>query len=1084
MTSTVSDRHPIAPRTTFRRGLNYIAGLIGIGLTYFVLAKIGLALSLIHPSASTIWPPTGFALAAVVLWGYRAWPAIFLAAMIANATAAGSIGTAISIATGNSLEALVGAALINVWSNGRDTFSTSNTVAKFTVICVVLATPISATVGITSLAIAGYAEWANFANIWLTWWLGDMIGALVVTPVVVLWALSDARAFSRTELIKSAGVIALAVAVGFIAFSPYVQIVRTPGALSFLAVLPLLWAALRRGPRDTAVASLILAGFSIWGTFSGAGPFAAASLNDSLLLVLVFLISVSVPSLALSADVAMRKTIEENLRRTHTELDRRVDMRTAELAAANQALRDEVSRRAGTEKEALEQQTATSDVLRVISSSPGELQPVFQAMLENAARICEAKEGALFLHEHGIFNPAATLGVLPEFGEFLSKRGPFRPGPDSTNGRLLRTKEVTHWDAGAETSMVVKLSGARTTLGVPMLKDDLLIGSIVIFRQEVRPFTDKQIALVQNFAAQAVIAIENTRLLSELRARTSELTRSVEELRALGEVSQAVNSTLDLRTVLVTIIATAMQISGTEAGAIYVFDETKGESQLSATFGMSAEMIAAMRDMHAEISAAVGLLAETHEASHTSDLRELAATRLDDIILRAGYRAQLLVPLLRSDRVIGALVVCRQAPGEFAPSTIDLLKTFAAQSVLAIQNARLFAEIEDKSRQLELANTAKSRFLAMASHDLRQPLHALGLFVAQLRTPLKPGESAKTIERAYGAVREMNEMFNSLLDISKLDAGVLTPKIVEFSIARLLQRIETTFGQATRDKGLRLRVMRSDAWVRSDALLLERILLNLVSNAMRYTLRGGIIVGCRRRGEMLRIEVWDSGPGIPEDQKQNIFGEFFQLPAPERDRYGGLGLGLAIVDRLRRLLNHQIELTSTVGRGSRFTILVPTAAEGVTSVETVRSPHPAAFALEGKVILVIDDAPIVLEGTGGLLGKWGYAVVTAGSAEAALIQLTEREQRPDLIVSDYHLANGETGIEAIERIDAAFGASIPAILISGDTAPERLRDAKDKGYILLHKPVDPMRLRAVMHQLFRDHDDRRDTARALTGSAL
>src|SRR6266568_2260047 len=617
MTSTVSDRHPIASRTSVRRGLSYIAVLIGIGLTYFVLAKIGLALALIHPSASTIWPSTGFALAAIVLWGYRAWPAIFLAAMIANVTAAASIGTAISIATGNSLEALVGAALIKVWSNGRDTFLTSNTVAKFAVICVVLATPISATVGTTSLAIAGYADWANFTNIWLTWWLGDMIGALVVTPIVVLWAQTDARAFSRTELTKSAGVIVLAVAVGFIAFSPYLHMIATPGALSFLAVSPLLWAALRRGPRDTAVASLILAGFSIWGTFSGAGLFAAASLNDSLLLVLVFLISVSVPSLALSADVAMRKATEENLRRTQTELDHRVEMRTAELAAANQALRDEVSRRAGTEKEALEQHTATSEVLRIISSSLGELQPVFRAMLENAVRICEAKEGVLFLHEDGMFKPMVTLGLLPAFGEFLSKRGPFRPGPDSTNGRLLRNKQVSHTDAGAQTApdMVVNLSGARTTLGVPMLKDDVLIGSIIIFRQEVRPFSDKQIALLQHFAAQAVIAIENTRLLGELRARTSELTRSVGELRALGEVSQAVNSTLDLQTVLVAIVATAMQISGTEAGAIYVVDAAKRELQLSATFGMSAETIAAVREMHAEIYAAVGLLAKTHEAT-------------------------------------------------------------------------------------------------------------------------------------------------------------------------------------------------------------------------------------------------------------------------------------------------------------------------------------------------------------------------------------------------------------------------------------------------------------------------------------
>jgi signal transduction histidine kinase/integral membrane sensor domain MASE1/CheY-like chemotaxis protein len=904
MASTVSDRQPIAPRTSFRRGPNYVAGLIGIGLTYFVLAKSGLALALIHPSASSVWPATGFALAAIVLWGYRVWPAIFLAAMIANATAAGSIGMAIFIATGNSLEALVGAALINSWGNGRNAFSTPTAVAKFAVICVVLATPISATVGTTTLAIAGRAEWANFADIWLTWWLGDIIGALVVTPVVVLWALGDARAFSRTELIKSAAVIALAVLVGFIAFNP---LFKHTYELGFLAVLPLLWAALRRGPRDTAIASFILASFSIWGTFAAAGPFAAASLNDSLLSVLVFLISVSVPSLALSADVAMRRTIEDNLLRTHTELDRLVDMRTAQLGAVNRALRDEVARRADTEKEALEQQAATSEVLRVISSSPGELQPVFQALLENAVRICEAKEGALFLHEHGIFNPAATLGLLPAFGEFLRQRGRFQPGPNSTNGRLLRTKEVVHWDAGVEDSTVVRLSGARTTLGVPMLKDDVLIGSILIFRQEARPFTDKQIALLQNFAAQAVIAIENTRLLSELRARTSEL---------------------------------------------------------------------------------------------------------------------------------------------------------------------------------ELANTAKSRFLAMASHDLRQPLHALGLFVAQLRNPLKPRERAKTIERVHAAVGEMNEMFNSLLDISRLDAGVLMPKVVDFSIARLLQKIETTFDQTARDKGLRLRVIQSDAWVRSDVLLLERILLNLVSNSMRYTSRGGIIVGCRRRSDVLRIEVWDSGPGIPEAHRQNIFGEFFQLPNQERDRYGGLGLGLAIVDRLRRLLNHDIELTSTVGRGSRFTILVPAAAEGVALVETDRSLHPAAFAVEGKVILVIDDAPIVLEGTSALLGKWGYSVVTAPSDEAALAQLTEREQRPDLIISDYHLANGKTGIEAIERIDAAFGASIPAILISGDTAPERLHDARDKGYTLLHKPVDPMRLRAVMHQLFKGDDDRRDTARALKRSAL
>ncbi|MGB6810918.1 MAG: MASE1 domain-containing protein, partial [Pseudolabrys sp.] len=573
--------------------------------------------------------------------------------------------------------------MINRWSSGCDTFSTPNSVAKFALICFVIATPISASIGLTSLAPAGYIERTNFANAWVTWWLGDVTGALVIAPVIVLWASSHYHAFNRNEFLETVGVLATAAAVGLFAFSPLIQQTPSRDPLGFLAILPMLWAALRRGPRDTATVALVLAGITIWGTLTGGGPFTTADLNVSFLLVLMFLISITVPSLLLSADVEVRKKAEESLRRAQIELERKVAERT---------------------------------------------------------------------------------------------------------------------------------------------------------------------------------------------------------------------------------------------------------------------------------------------------------------------------------------------------------------------------------RELELANAAKSRFLAMASHDLRQPLHALGLFVAQLRTPLKSAERTKTIERVDATRKEMNEMFNSLLDMSRLDAGILTPKITEFPIARLLQKIETAFDQAAREKGLRLRVRRSDAWVRSDAMLLERILLNLVSNAVRYTLRGGIIVGCRRRGEMLRIEVWDSGPGIPEDQKQNIFGEFFQLTAPERNRYGGLGLGLAIVDRLRLLLNHQIDLASTVGRGSRFAILVPMADECVTSTEPVDSPHPAAFAVEGKIILVIADAPTVQEGTAGLLGKWGYSVLTAGSDEAALIRLAERQQRPDLIISDYHLASGKTGIRAIEQINAAFGSSIPAILTSGDTAPEPLRNAKDRGYILLHKP--------------------------------
>ena len=262
--------------------------------------------------------------------------------------------------------------------------------------------------------------------------------------------------------------------------------------------------------------------------------------------------------------------------------------------------------------------------------------------------------------------------------------------------------------------------------------------------------------------------------------------------------------------------------------------------------------------------------------------------------------------------------------------------------------ATLERKVEKRTHQLELANLAKSRFLAAASHDLRQPLHALGLFVGQLRSRAASIDRERIVERIDTAVAEMNELFEALLDISKLDAGVLAPNLTEFPIARLLQRIEATFTETAHEKGLSLRVSPSSAWIRSDIILLERILLNLVSNAVRYTSDGGVIVGCRRRGDRLLIEVWDSGPGIPDNQRQKIFDEFYQLADPDKDRRGGMGLGLAIVDRLRRLLEHPLELTSAVGKGSRFTIVVPMVAARPKIVEALSSPQATIELGEGQ----------------------------------------------------------------------------------------------------------------------------------------
>jgi CheY-like chemotaxis protein/anti-sigma regulatory factor (Ser/Thr protein kinase) len=315
----------------------------------------------------------------------------------------------------------------------------------------------------------------------------------------------------------------------------------------------------------------------------------------------------------------------------------------------------------------------------------------------------------------------------------------------------------------------------------------------------------------------------------------------------------------------------------------------------------------------------------------------------------------------------------------------------------------------------------------------------------------------------------MNELFNALLDISKLDAGVLAPTISEFPVDQLLKRIAMTFSAAAREKGLRMRIISNESWIRSDVILLERILLNLVSNAVRCTVKGGILIGCRRRAGLLRIEVWDTGVGIAEDQQQNVFREFYRLGTNEQDHGHGLGLGLAIVDRLCRLLGHQLKLTSRIGCGSRFAVSLPLA----TPRTAVQPSTAAAVDLAmGKFVVVVDDDPLVLDAMRGVLKSWGCSVLTAKSDSDAVAALAREKRQPDLIISDYRLGDARSGFEVIEHLRGAIGADIPAFLISGDTAPERLREASASGYYLLHKPVLPMTLRSVVSQLLKDHAER------------
>jgi signal transduction histidine kinase/CheY-like chemotaxis protein len=381
---------------------------------------------------------------------------------------------------------------------------------------------------------------------------------------------------------------------------------------------------------------------------------------------------------------------------------------------------------------------------------------------------------------------------------------------------------------------------------------------------------------------------------------------------------------------------------------------------------------------------------------------------------------------------------------------------------LEFENRVLLRNMLKAKEEAEHANLVKTKFLAAASHDLRQPLHALGLFVDLLDARIQFPEVRRIVDNIKLSTQSLKGLLNSLLDISKLDAGVLKPEVASFSLHALLEQLALEYGPQAEGAGLTLRIRPCDAWVSSDPIMLARILRNMLSNAIRYTRTGGVLLGCRRRQGQIRIEVHDTGLGIPADQTGRIFTEFYQVDNHGHQRGTGLGLGLAIVKRLADLLHHPIDVTSRPGHGSMFSITVPTA----TPVPTQQiAPTIYRDDLAEAIIVVIDDEAPIREGMGEVLQDWGCRAVLAESADEAMQQLANINAIPDIVIADYQLREGRTGVQAIRQICAALGRDIPAVIVTGDIASERLAEVHASGYQLLHKPVSAARLRSLTSYL-------------------
>jgi signal transduction histidine kinase/ActR/RegA family two-component response regulator len=387
------------------------------------------------------------------------------------------------------------------------------------------------------------------------------------------------------------------------------------------------------------------------------------------------------------------------------------------------------------------------------------------------------------------------------------------------------------------------------------------------------------------------------------------------------------------------------------------------------------------------------------------------------------------------------------------------LQSSNAQLTVEIAERRRAEEAERRARgEAERANAAKSKFLATASHDLRQPFQAMRLFHHILQSRLTDNPTREIATRLGEAMQAGEELLNALLDISTLEAGTVEPRLADFAIQPMLTRLAQEFEAQAAAKGLDFRMVPSTAVVRSDSVLLERMVRNLLNNALRYTPRGGILLGCRRASGRMTLSVVDTGIGIPAEKQQAVFEDFFQIGNPERDRSQGLGLGLPIVARMARLLDHPISVRSVPGRGSAFSISVPfvqaSAAAPAPSLQPTIEVPPSACT-----ILVIEDDREQRIGMQMMLEGWGYRVIAAGSPEKALIAVRSAPRQPALVISDFRMPSRLTGVETIALIAQIVGRRIPGIILTGDTGPDRLREAMQSGCVLLHKPFAPERLR-------------------------
>jgi len=1003
----------------FRR--TWAIEVIAVAVLYFAVASLSLRLAFEKTNASPVWPPSGIALAAVLLLGYRIWPAIMLGSVFANVVAflgsqAAGIFTIVSasavIGIGNALEAVVGVFLVRRWIDTTTPFTRAPDVFKFAAVALT-ACLVSSGIGPTVVALAGITPPAGHVTVSFTWWLGDATGVLLVTPLLVTWSMA-VQGKSTTRRRIEAGVLFLSLLIAtHVAFGgwPLDRQARYPVTFVFLPWL--VWAAFRFGPREAATAAAIASGIAIWHTLNGLGPFVRETVNESLLLVQAFVGVVTTTILVMAALVTERREAQVALRGAHDTLETRVDERTRELGQINEALRVEISERniaeAAAERRRREAEVLTDLVQRINASL--ESEEVLQRLTDGARELAGSDLAGVMLRQAGseAMAPRYVTGHRPDSGWTQLRVEPGR----GLAGQVLRTGLPWRTDDYAADSRFSKdylgwVRAERIVAGivVPILIDRQVQGLLYLANRSARPFTDEDEAILVRLAQHAALALRNAQLFRQADRRR-------QAAESLAEVGRRISQSLDPRAVAQRIAESLRALLGVPVAVVYRLEPTSGQLAALGLVGDVGPTFGENLTFHIGDGGVGRAVSEGRLITSLNVLEDPQIKLPPDLrprVEQAGYRAVLALPLRVQDTIIGALGVGDRAGRVFEPEEIALVQAFADQAAIALENARLYERAQQayeelSATQARLFQTQKmeaiGRLAAGVAHDFNNLLTVMkGRSQLVLRQLPSENPVWRDIEQIEKSCDRATRVVDQLLAFSRKQ--ILQPRVLDLNavVGGMLEMLRRLIGE---DIDLVFVPSLALGRLRADLGQLEQVIVNLAVNGRdampdggRWTIEtanvalderdAGRDVGVRP-GAYVCLSVTDTGVGMDAKTQSRLFEPFFTT----KELGKGIGLGLATVYGIVKQSGGNICVYSEVGHGTTFKIYLPQVSEAIEPVPGhVRTTLPQGGT---ETVLVVEDEDAVREVTREMLERLGYVVLEAHRPHEALL-IAERHHGP------------------------------------------------------------------------------------------